>query len=98
MRSLTLKYNYVVWSIEESKDVDELLLDELQSTLLVHEQKMNHSSTSEDQALKSSTFTFSNSRGRGRGRGRGSRGRGDRGIDMDAESLGSMMTTTKAEE
>ena len=62
----------------------------------MHEQKMNHSSTSEDQALKSSTFTFSNSRGRGRGRG--SRGRGDRGIDMDAESLGSMMTTTKAEE
>ena len=93
---MTLKYNYVVWSIEESKDVDELLLDELQSTLLVHEQKMNHSSTSEDQALKSSTFTFSNSRGRGRGRG--SRGRGDRGIDIDAESLGSMMTTTKAEE
>ena len=57
---------------------------------------MNHSSTSKEQALKSSTFTFFNSRGRGRGRG--SRGRGDRGIDMDAEILGSMMTTTKAEE
>ena len=65
---------------------------------MVHEQKMNHSSTSEEHALKYSTFTFSNSRGRGRGRGRGSRGRGDRGIDMDAEILGSMMTTTKAEE
>ncbi|XP_047252753.1 uncharacterized protein LOC124887324 [Capsicum annuum] len=39
--SLTSKYDYVVCSIEESKDIDELLLDELQSSLLVHEQKMN---------------------------------------------------------
>ncbi|XP_047258075.1 uncharacterized protein LOC124890276 [Capsicum annuum] len=30
LRSLTSKYNYVVWLIEESKDIDELSLDELQ--------------------------------------------------------------------
>ncbi|XP_049346101.1 uncharacterized protein LOC125810676 [Solanum verrucosum] len=39
--SMTPKYDYVVCSIEESKDIDELSLDELQSSLLVHEQKMN---------------------------------------------------------
>ncbi|XP_019248366.1 PREDICTED: uncharacterized protein LOC109227623 [Nicotiana attenuata] len=79
LRSLTPKYDYVVCSIEESKDIDVLSLDELQSSLLVHEQKMNRSSTSDEQALKASTFiSSSNSRGRGRGRGRGRR-RGDHG-------------------
>jgi len=47
LRSLTPKYDYVVCSIEESKDIDELSLDELQSSLLVHEQKMNRNSSSE---------------------------------------------------
>jgi len=52
----------------ESKDIDALSLDELQSSLLVHEQKMNQSSTAEEQALKASTNTHSNSfRGRGIG-------------------------------
>ena len=77
LRSLTPKFNYVVCYIEESKDIDAFSLDDLQSSLLVLEQKMNRSSTSEEQALKASTSThFSNSRGRGKGRGRG---RGDRG-------------------
>ncbi|KAE8656273.1 hypothetical protein F3Y22_tig00117005pilonHSYRG00292 [Hibiscus syriacus] len=76
LRSLTPKFDYVVCSIEESKDIDTFSLDELRSSLLVHEQKMNRSSTSEEQALKASTFThFSNSRGRGTGRGRGRGGR-----------------------
>ncbi|XP_019257647.1 PREDICTED: uncharacterized protein LOC109235854 [Nicotiana attenuata] len=35
LRSLTRKYDYVVCSIEESKDIDVLSLDELQSSLLV---------------------------------------------------------------
>ncbi|XP_060201928.1 uncharacterized protein LOC132630362 [Lycium barbarum] len=79
LRSLTPKYNYVVCSIEESKDIDALSLDELQSSLLVHEQKMNKSSTVQEQALKASTNNLSNNhRGRGKGRGR-ARGRGDRG-------------------
>ena len=66
--TFTLKWDYVVCSIEESKDIDVLSLDELQSSLLVHEQKMNRSSSSEEQALKASTFTHSSSsssRGRG---------------------------------
>ncbi|GKD72906.1 retrovirus-related pol polyprotein from transposon TNT 1-94 [Tanacetum coccineum] len=61
----------------KSKDVDELKLDELQISLLVHEQKFKRSHDGEDiQALK---VTFDDSRGgrrggryspRGRGRGR----------------------------
>ncbi|XP_060211758.1 uncharacterized protein LOC132639323 [Lycium barbarum] len=78
LRSLTLKYDCLVFPIEESKDVNELSLDELQSSLLVHKQKMILSSTSEEQALKDSTFISSNPRGRGRGRGRG-RWRSERG-------------------
>ncbi|KAL5762960.1 hypothetical protein ACOSP7_019224 [Xanthoceras sorbifolium] len=35
LRSLVSKYDYVVCSIEESKDIDALSLDELQSSLLV---------------------------------------------------------------
>ncbi|XP_069142928.1 uncharacterized protein [Solanum lycopersicum] len=79
LRSLKLKYDYVVCSIEESKDIDELSLDELQNSLLVHEQKMNRSLSSKEKALKASTNTrFSNFRGRGRGRGRGRRHQGYR--------------------
>lgn len=77
LRSLTTKFDYVVCSIKESKDIDALSLDELQSSLLEHEQKMNHNSTTEEQALKASIFYHSsNSRGRGKGRGRR---RGERG-------------------
>ncbi|XP_068498533.1 uncharacterized protein [Phaseolus vulgaris] len=38
LRSMTPQFNYVVCSIEESNDVDTLSIDQLHSTLLVHEQ------------------------------------------------------------
>ncbi|RZC19138.1 hypothetical protein D0Y65_006098 [Glycine soja] len=78
--SLTPKFDYVVCSIEGSNDIDDLSLDELQSSLLVHEQKMNRRSTMEEHALKASTNSThsNNSRGRARARGRG-RGHGERG-------------------
>lgn len=37
LRTLTEKFTYVVVSIEESKNVDEMSIEELQSTLIVHE-------------------------------------------------------------
>ncbi|MCI97870.1 retrovirus-related Pol polyprotein from transposon TNT 1-94, partial [Trifolium medium] len=47
------KFNYVVCSIEESNDVTSLSVDELQSSLLVHEQRMKgQKDHSEEQALK----------------------------------------------
>ena len=89
LRSMTPKFNYVVCSIEESKDLDELSIDELQGSLLVHEQKIIQEDK-EEQALKASTnnnaLTTNRSADRGRGKGRGvrgvrdgSRGRGGRG-------------------
>ncbi|XP_068319689.1 uncharacterized protein [Pyrus communis] len=51
MRSLMNKFNYIVCSIEESRDLDAITIDELQSSLTIHEQKFYRSSCVE-QALK----------------------------------------------
>jgi hypothetical protein len=51
LRSLTLKIDYVVCSIEESKDINTLTIDELQSSLFVHEQRMS-SHIEKEQALQ----------------------------------------------
>ena len=81
LRTLTENFNYIVCSIEESKDIDSLSVDALQSSLLVHEQKMRKSNNGgDDQVLK---VTFDDKGGRGRGRmvqGRG-RGRGGRSFN-----------------
>jgi RNase H-fold protein (predicted Holliday junction resolvase) len=75
LRSLIPKYNYVVCSIEESNDVTTLSVDELQSSLLVQEQRLKaQSDREEEQALKI-THGGRGEGSRGRGRG-GSRGRG----------------------
>nr|KYP40286.1 hypothetical protein KK1_038400 [Cajanus cajan] len=39
-RSMTTRFDYVICSIEEFKDVQTMTIDELQSSLLVHEQRM----------------------------------------------------------
>jgi hypothetical protein len=73
LRSTTSEFNYVVCSIEESNDVTTLTIDELQSSLLVHEQIMNGTQEKDDeQALKMTN----GGRGYGRGRGRGTSARG----------------------
>ena len=37
LRTLIKKFNYIVCCIEESKDIDNLFMDELQSSLIMHE-------------------------------------------------------------
>jgi len=75
LRSMTPKFDYVVCAIEESNDVETMSIDELQSSLLVHEQRMNYHTTAEEHALKVTYEDHSGGRGRGRnvfrGRGRG---------------------------
>jgi transposase InsO family protein len=93
LRSMTSKFDYVVCSIEESNNLTTMTIDELQSSLLVHEQRMlgHNSGSGEEQVLKvtledrvtgrSNDNTFV-ARGRYRGgfRGRG-RGRGRLGFN-----------------
>ncbi|CAL8156633.1 unnamed protein product [Prunus armeniaca] len=76
LRSMTPKFDYVVCSVEESNNLDTLTIDELQSSLLVHEQRMKgHGQSNEEQALKVTYEDRAGGRGRGRGTSRG-RGRG----------------------
>ncbi|XP_050104705.1 uncharacterized protein LOC126584338 [Malus sylvestris] len=60
LRSMDPKFNYVVYSIEESNDIEDMSIDQLQNSLLVHEQKLNRGG-SQEKALKASTFTESSS-------------------------------------
>ncbi|CAL8148452.1 unnamed protein product [Prunus armeniaca] len=92
---MTTKFDYIVCSTEESNDVEQLSIDELQSSLLVHEQKINQS-TSEEHALKVSTNIDSSATrgcggcGRGRGRGGGhERGPGSRDGNKDTHDSSS---------
>lgn len=64
LRSMIVKFNYVVCSIKESNDVTTLSIYELQSSLMVHEQRMQGPKEA-DQALKASSFARSRGRGRG---------------------------------
>lgn len=52
LRTLSERFMYVVVSIEESKDIDCISLDELQSSLAVHEQKFKKPDKGDDQVLK----------------------------------------------
>nr|XP_034893821.1 uncharacterized protein LOC118033088 [Populus alba] len=81
LRSMTSKYDYVVCSIEESNDLDTMSIDELQSNLLVHEQRISRH-VNDEQALQITHGFQQGGRGGGRGtyQGRG-RGRGRFGFN-----------------
>ncbi|KAI9196576.1 hypothetical protein LWI28_025118 [Acer negundo] len=75
LQSMMAKFNYIVCSIEESKDIDTLSIDELQSSLLVHEQKINQHDK-EEQALQAIIP-------QGAGLGKGSEGPQRRGVFLN---------------
>lgn len=64
LRSLTENFNFVVCSIEESKDIDSLSVDELQASLQIHESKVTEQ-RGEEQVLQVENEPR-NTRGRGR--------------------------------
>lgn len=69
LRTMTIKINYVVCSIEESNDVTTLSIDELQSSLLVYKQRMKINQEKEDeQVLNIASYGRGGFRGCGRGR------------------------------
>ncbi|KAI5412981.1 hypothetical protein KIW84_057558 [Lathyrus oleraceus] len=61
--------------IEESKDTDEISIDELQSSLVMHEQKFNRVNKEEDDHVLKVEEISNRGRGRGRGSSRGCGGR-----------------------
>jgi len=82
LRSMTVRFNYVVYSIEKSNDVTTMSIDELQSSLLVHELRMK-GYKDEEQTLKVSNSENNGGKGRGRGNYRGGRGRGRQGFSKE---------------
>ncbi|XP_011010269.1 PREDICTED: uncharacterized protein LOC105115158 [Populus euphratica] len=80
LRSMTPKYDYVVCSIKESNDLDILSIDELQSSLLVHEQRISRHVVIEERALQTTYGAQQGGRDGGRNNYRG-RGRGKFGFD-----------------
>lgn len=52
LRSMILRFDHIVCLVEESIDLDMLIIDELQDNLLVHEQRMNNHGGGDDQALQ----------------------------------------------
>ncbi|KAJ9543711.1 hypothetical protein OSB04_023418 [Centaurea solstitialis] len=102
LRNLTERFTYVVVSIEEAKDTDNMTVDELQSTLLVHEQKFRKvSNEGEDQVLKVESRFGSRGRAavqKGRGRAMVPRGRGQtRGGGMFGRGHGGAISKATAE-
>lgn len=65
LRTLSEKFMYVVVSIEESKDTETISLEELQSSLMVHEQKFKKSDKGDDHVLKVTQGRGTETRGRG---------------------------------
>ncbi|XP_074336690.1 uncharacterized protein LOC141673860 [Apium graveolens] len=81
LRSLTRKFDYVITSIKESKDLSTISIDELVGSLQAHEQRMNqYDDVSHlEKALQSKVSigdSSGSSRGGFRGGYRGGRGRG----------------------
>ncbi|XP_076916690.1 uncharacterized protein LOC143576499 [Bidens hawaiensis] len=72
LRTMTETFNIVVCTTKETKDLDTMTVDDLQSSILIHEQKLWRK-TNDEQVLKVETDQSIN---RGRGRGFVSRGRG----------------------
>ncbi|KAA8530382.1 hypothetical protein F0562_005091 [Nyssa sinensis] len=71
LRSMTPKYDYVVCSSEESNDFDSLSIDELQSNILVHGQRISRHTVDEQALQVTHRIGGGRSAYRGRGRGKG---------------------------
>lgn len=87
LRSLTENFSFVVCSIEESKDIDQLSVDELQASLHIHEGKVIEKKVEEQVLQVENEHKYARGRGNWRGRGRSSyrgRGRGRSSVDRSA--------------
>eukprot|EP00253_Pinus_taeda_P036700 PITA_36700 len=91
LRVLPSKFDTIVTTIEETKDLSNFSVDELPASLITHEQRLSRNENSSlEQAFKTQ-MSFGRGRGQGRGnkRGRGrSQNRGGRSSPANAEGRG----------
>lgn len=78
LRSLDPKFEHIVMTVKETKDLEEIMIEELQGSLQAYEEKHKKKQGITEQLLKvqlkdmhESQGNDRNQRGRGRGRGRG---------------------------
>ncbi|XP_019238530.1 PREDICTED: uncharacterized protein LOC109218606 [Nicotiana attenuata] len=82
LRTLTPKFDFVVCAIEESKDLDSMMVEQLEGSLQAHEEKIKRRQEVSVEQLLKTQESFKDYgdeksyRGNGRGRGRGGHGRG----------------------
>ncbi|GAA0183466.1 hypothetical protein LIER_42410 [Lithospermum erythrorhizon] len=77
LRTLSDQFTYLVVSVEESRDIDNMYVDDLQSTLNMHAQKLNRRHKEEDdQVLKVEEISYIRGKRSGSLRGRYGNGRG----------------------
>eukprot|EP00253_Pinus_taeda_P008514 PITA_08514 len=92
LRVLPSKFDVIVTTIEETKDLSNFSVDELHASLITHEQRLSRNQNSSlEQAFKTQ-MSFGRGRGQGRGnkRGRGrSQNRGGRNSPANAQGRGS---------
>ena len=92
LRVLPSKFDVIVATIEETKDLSNFSVDELHASLITHEQRFSSNENSSlEQAFKTQ-MSFGRGRGQGRGnkRGRGrSQNRGGRNNPTNAQGRGS---------
>eukprot|EP00253_Pinus_taeda_P036285 PITA_36285 len=92
LRVLPSKFDAIVTTIEETKDLSNFSVDELHASLITHEQRLSRNENSSlEQALKTQ-MSFGRGRGQGRGnkRGRGrSQNRGGKNSPANAQGRSS---------
>ena len=90
LRILPLRFNVIVTTIEETKDLSRFTVDELHASLMTHEERLNRiTNLSLEHAFKTQ-MSF----GRGRGEGRSNyRGR-DRGRSQNKRGRNSLASTS----
>ncbi|XP_070043066.1 uncharacterized protein [Nicotiana tomentosiformis] len=82
LRILTPKFDFMVCAIEESKDLDSMMVEQLEGSLQTHEENIKWRQEVPLEQLLKTQASFKDYggeksyRGNGRGRGRGSHGRG----------------------